>query len=280
MKQKEKLKSHWNLIIEGIYMYLKFLLFWGKNFHIKTYKSSCHIWTYPWEDGKLLVTQGLYLGSGYPQGYPEDGWLACMFTNCLPPPMVPSFVYCLGMVALWPPNSWELVNWLDGRLDRWGQVFPRRIPEKSKAPSDLRCPFTTWPSLVLSSLPPGDGVRDENQEERLSPGEEFLDEYREGTVRWFSWIVCIWEPVPGATIPESKFTTESSSSSVASGFLSITFCVVISGKRMLSSIDAGIQSGFSFSCTGSRPMCTRISGLFSTWTSPWGAFKLGLSKST
>lgn len=62
-------------------------------------------------------------------------------------------------------------------------MFFRRILEKFKVLFDFRCFFIIWSSLVLLSFLFGDGVRDENREERLSLGEEFLDEYREGIVR-------------------------------------------------------------------------------------------------
>lgn len=62
-------------------------------------------------------------------------------------------------------------------------MFFRRILEKFKVLFDFRCFFIIWSSLVLLSFSFGDGVRDENREERLSLGEEFLDEYREGIVR-------------------------------------------------------------------------------------------------
>lgn len=62
-------------------------------------------------------------------------------------------------------------------------MFFRRILEKFKVLFDFRCFFIIWLSLVLLSFLFGDGVRDENREERLSLGEEFLDEYREGIVR-------------------------------------------------------------------------------------------------
>lgn len=62
-------------------------------------------------------------------------------------------------------------------------MFFRRILEKFKVLFDFRCFFIIWSSLVLLSFSFGEGVRDENREERLSLGEEFLDEYREGIVR-------------------------------------------------------------------------------------------------
>lgn len=62
-------------------------------------------------------------------------------------------------------------------------MFFRRILEKFKVLFDFRCFFIIWSSLVLLSFSFGDGVRDENREERLSLGEEFLEEYREGIVR-------------------------------------------------------------------------------------------------
>lgn len=62
-------------------------------------------------------------------------------------------------------------------------MFFRRILEKFKVLFDFRCFFIIWSSLVLLSFLFGDGVRDENREERLSLGEEFFEEYREGIVR-------------------------------------------------------------------------------------------------
>lgn len=62
-------------------------------------------------------------------------------------------------------------------------MFFRRILEKFKVLFDFRCFFIIRSSLVLLSFSFGEGVRDENREERLSLGEEFLDEYREGIVR-------------------------------------------------------------------------------------------------
>lgn len=62
-------------------------------------------------------------------------------------------------------------------------MFFRRILEKFKVLFDFRCFFIIWSSLVLLSFSFGDGVRDENREERFSFGEEFLEEYREGIVR-------------------------------------------------------------------------------------------------
>lgn len=62
-------------------------------------------------------------------------------------------------------------------------MFFRRILEKFKVLFDFRCFFIIWSSLVLLSFSFGEGVRDENREERLSLGEEFLEEYREGIVR-------------------------------------------------------------------------------------------------
>lgn len=62
-------------------------------------------------------------------------------------------------------------------------MFFRRILEKFKVLFDFRCFFIIWSSLVLLSFLFGEGVRDENREERLSLGEEFLEEYREGIVR-------------------------------------------------------------------------------------------------
>lgn len=62
-------------------------------------------------------------------------------------------------------------------------MFFRRILEKFKVLFDFRCFFIIWSSLVLLSFSFGDGVRDENREERLSLGEEFFEEYREGIVR-------------------------------------------------------------------------------------------------
>lgn len=157
-------------------------------------------------------------------------------------------------------------------------MFFRRISEKFKVLFDFRCFFIIWSSLVLLSFSFGDGVRDENREERLSFGEEFLEEYREGIVRWFLWIVCIWESVSGVIIFESKFTIEFSFFFVVSGFFFIMFCVVIFGKRILLFIDVGIYFGFLFFCIGFRSMCIRIFGLFSIWIFFWGVFKLGLFK--
>lgn len=62
-------------------------------------------------------------------------------------------------------------------------MFFRRILEKFKVLFDFRCFFIIWSSLVLLSFLFGEGVRDENREERLSLGEEFFEEYREGIVR-------------------------------------------------------------------------------------------------
>lgn len=62
-------------------------------------------------------------------------------------------------------------------------MFFRRILEKFKVLFDFRCFFIIWSNLVLLSFSFGEGVRDENREERLSLGEEFFEEYREGIVR-------------------------------------------------------------------------------------------------